>query len=430
MPTYQQMTTEQLQALERELSLAYDEVKAKGLSLNMARGKPAPAQLDLSMPMLDAVSSQTSCLAEDGTDCRNYGVLFGLPEARRFMAEILGVDAANVIVMGNSSLAVMYDAVDRAYTHGVLGSTPWCKLDKVRWLCPVPGYDRHFTITEHFGFELVPIPLGEDGPDMDLVEELVQGDETVKGIWCVPQYANPAGISYSDEVVRRFAALKPAAPDFRIFWDNAYCVHHLSDDPAQQDHVLEILSECAKEGNPDMVYEFASTSKVTLPGVGISCMAASEANIADTLKQLGAHTIGYDKLNQLRHLRFLKDAEGVAVHMAKHAAIVAPKFKIVLDAFERDLEPLGIATWTKPRGGYFVSFNALEGCAKEIVRCCKEAGLTLTGAGATWPHGDDPQDSNIRIAPTYPTPEELAEAIDLFVLCVKLVSARKLLSDR
>jgi aspartate/methionine/tyrosine aminotransferase len=429
MTAYAEMQTSELQALEQELSREYDKVKAKGLKLNMARGKPSPEQLALSMPMLDVLDSQSVLEAEDGTDCRNYGVLGGIPEAKRLMASILGVSPDNVIVFGNSSLAVMYDTVDRAYTHGVLGSTPWCKLDRVRWLCPVPGYDRHFGLTESFGFELVPVRMDDNGPDMDEVEELVK-DPQVKGIWCVPQYSNPSGITYSDDVVRRFAALKPAAPDFRIFWDNAYAVHHLNDDPSEQDHVLEILSECEKAGNPDLVYEFASTSKVTFPGAGIACMAASRSNIDDTLAQLKAHTIGYDKINQLRHARFLRDADGVAEHMKKHAASLRPKFATVLDTLGSALDGTGAGTWTKPRGGYFVSFEAMPGCAKEIVEKCSEAGLTLTAAGATWPHHNDPDDTFIRIAPSYPSNEELAEAMKLFVLVVKLVSVRHVLADR
>ena len=430
MPAYSEMTTDQLRALEQQLAAEYDVAKHKGIKLNMARGKPAPAQLDLSLPLLDEINSHSDLFASDGTDCRNYGVLAGIPEARAFFADILGIKPENVIVGGNASLAVMHDALDRAYTHGVLGSTPWCKLDKVRWLCPVPGYDRHFTLVQHYGFEMISIPMTGEGPDMDLVEKLAAEDPAIKGIWCVPQYSNPTGETYSEETVRRLASMKTAADDFRIFWDNAYIVHHLYEDPEMQGHIPEMLSVCAEAGNPDRVYEFTSTSKVTLPGAGISCMAASEANVADTLRFMGAHTIGYDKINQLRHVRFLKDAQGTLNHMMKHAAILRPKFKLVDEVLERELGETGVATWTKPLGGYFVSFNAMLGTAKEIGELTKAAGLTLTTVGATYPGGVDPQDSNIRIAPSYPTLEELAGCMDLFVLCVKLASVRCILASR
>jgi DNA-binding transcriptional MocR family regulator len=322
----------------------------------------------------------------------------------------------------------MYDQVSRAYTHGLLGNTPWCKLDKIKFLCPVPGYDRHFAITERFGIEMINIPMTESGPDMDLVEKYVNTDETVKGIWCVPKYSNPQGFTYSDETVKRFANLKPAAKDFRIFWDNAYVIHHLYDD--KQDEILDIISECEKAGNPDMVFEFASTSKVSFPGAGISALAASADNIADIKKQLTIQTIGHDKINQLRHVRYFKNIDGLKEHMKKHAEQMRPKFEAVLEVLERELGGLGIGSWYAPRGGYFISFEAMEGCAKQIVAKCKEAGVTLTNAGATFPYGKDPKDSNIRIAPSFPTPEEMAQASDLFVLCVKLVSVEKLLESK
>jgi DNA-binding transcriptional MocR family regulator len=429
MTAYASMDTIQLTALHAQFQHDYTTIKAKGLDLNMARGKPSAQQLALSLPLLDTVDSTSSLLAEDGTDTRNYGVLDGLPEAKRLMGELLDVPADNVIVCGNASLAIMYDTIDRAYTHGVLGSAPWCTLPKVRFLCPVPGYDRHFAVSEHFGFESVSIPMTATGPDMDLVEKLVATDPTVKGIWCVPTYANPTGVTYSDETVRRFAALTPAASDFRIFWDNAYVVHHLSDDPAQQQHAMEILSACAEAGHPDMVYEFASTSKVTFPGAGIACMAASKANVEDTVAQMAVHTIGYDKINQLRHVRFLRDKAGVAALMSKHAALLRPRFEAVQHALDAELAGTGIATWTTPRGGYFVSFDAMPGCAKAIVAKAAEAGVKLTGAGATYPHHDDPIDSNIRIAPSFPAVEDLEQALEVFVLCVKLVSIQKLLEQ-
>jgi DNA-binding transcriptional MocR family regulator len=341
------------------------------------------------------------------------------------MGEMMSAPAENVYMYGSASLTLMFDTVSRSYTHGVMGSTPWCKLDKVKFLCPVPGYDRHFSICDFFGIEMVNIPMTPTGPDMDMVEELVNNDETVKGIWCVPLYSNPSGEVYSDETVRRFANLKPAAKDFRIFWDNAYCVHHLyPEKPAQ---ILEILEECAKAGNPDMVYKFGSTAKVTFPGAGISAIATSKANLADMQKQMNAQLISHDKLNQLRHVRFLKDGAGLAAHMAKHAELLRPRFEAVDEILNKELAGLEVGTWTKPMGGYFVSFDSLDGCAKKIVAMCKEAGVVMTGAGATFPYGKDPKDSNIRIAPSFPSLEELKLAAEIFCVCVKLVSIDKLL---
>ena len=324
----------------------------------------------------------------------------------------------------------MFDAVSSAVTHGVMGNTPWCKLDKVKFLCPVPGYDRHFAITQHFGIEMINVPMTPQGPDMDMVEKLVSEDESIKGIWCVPKYSNPQGYTYSDETVRRFANLKPAAKDFRIFWDNAYSVHHLYDEEERQDRILEILSECEKAGNPDMVYEFASTSKISFSGAGVAAIATSKGNLEYIKKALAIQTIGHDKINQLLHVRYFKNFDGVKAHMRKHAALMRPKFEAILDVLERELDGTGIGQWTKPNGGYFISFEAMEGCAKAIAAKCKEAGVTLTGAGATYPYGKDPKDSNIRIAPTYPAPDELALATDVFVLCVKLVSIEKLLENK
>ena len=425
---YNDMSKEELLALKESLNKEYAEAKAKGLSLDMSRGKPAAKQLDISLGLLDTINSSSDLKALDGTDCRNYGVLDGIPEAKKLMADMMGTTPDHVIVYGNASLNIMYDQISRAYTHGILGNTPWCKLDKVKFLCPVPGYDRHFAITERFGIEMINIPMSESGPDMGMVEEYVSKDASVKGIWCVPKYSNPQGYTYSEETVKRMAALKPAAEDFRIFWDNAYVIHDLYDD--NKDEIADIISECEKAGNPDMVFEFASTSKVSFPGSGIAALASSANNIADIKKQLTIQTIGHDKLNQLRHVRFFKDINGLKEHMRKHAEFMRPKFEAVESVLEEELGGLGIGSWTEPKGGYFISFEAMDGCAKAIVAKCKEAGVKLTGAGATFPYGKDPKDSNIRIAPSFPTPEEMKQAADLFVLCVKLVSVEKLLENK
>ena len=427
MEAYKDLTKAELLALKEALNEEYKDAQAKGLNLNMSRGKPGVSQLELSLPMLDVINSTSDMKTVLGNDTRNYGDLDGIGECRKLMAEMMSVEKDNIVVCGNSSLNIMYDTVSRSMTHGVNGSTPWCKLDKVKFLCPVPGYDRHFKITEFFGIEMINIPLHEDGPDMDMVEEYVNNDAAVKGIWCVPKYSNPTGISYSDEVVKRFANLKPAAEDFRIFWDNAYCIHHLYED--KKDEILNILDECAKAGNPNMVYMFSSTSKISFPGSGISAIATSLENIDFIKKQMTVQTIGHDKINQLRHVRFFKDRAGLEAHMKKHAELLRPKFEAVLDVFKEELEGLEIGSWIEPRGGYFISFDAMDGCAKAIVEKCKEAGVILTGAGATYPYGKDPKDSNIRIAPSFPTPEEMREAAKLFTLCVKLVSVDKLLEQ-
>ncbi len=427
MTAYKDLSKEELLELKNELEAQFAEIKAKGLKLDMSRGKPSAEQLNLSMGMMDVLNSGADMICEDGVDCRNYGGLDGIAEAKQLLADMMEVPKDNVIIFGNSSLNVMYDTVARAMTHGIMGSTPWCRLDKVKFLCPVPGYDRHFAITEHFGIEMINIPMTPTGPDMDMVEKLVSEDPAVKGIWCVPKYSNPQGITYSDETVFRFANLKPAAEDFRIFWDNAYGVHHLYED--KQDYLTELLMECKKAGNPDMVYKFASTSKISFPGSGIAAMAASEANLKDIRDMLKYQTIGHDKVNQLRHVRFFKDIHGIVEHMKKQADIIRPKFEAVIDVFEKELSGLEIGSWIKPLGGYFISFDSMEGCAKAIVAKAKEAGLVMTGAGATYPYGKDPHDSNIRIAPTYPTPEELSIATDIFVLSVKLVSIDKLLGN-
>ena len=422
--SYLSMSKEELKK-EKELVLnKYNELKALGLKLDMSRGKPSAQQLDLSVEILNALKVEDSISGVQG-DLRNYGILDGITECKELMGEMLQADAENVIVFGNSTLNIMYDSVCRAYTHGIMGNTPWCKLDKVKFLCPVPGYDRHFAITECFGIEMINVPLNSDGPDMDLVEELVK-DEAVKGIWCVPKYANPTGVSYSDEVVKRLAAMKPAAKDFRLFWDNAYCEHHLYD---EHDDILNILEECEKAGNPDMAYVFASTSKITWPGNGIAAMASSKANIDSIKKLLAFQTIGHDKVNQLRHVRFFKNIEGLREHMKKHADLIRPKFEIVVKSLSEALGGLEIANWSNPKGGYFISFDTIDGCAKRTVALCKEAGVVMTGAGATYPYGKDPKDSNIRIAPTLPTVAELEKACEIFVTSVKLATLEKLLEN-
>ncbi len=428
MTAYRDRSREELLQVKEELEAKYQEFQGRGLKLDMSRGKPSAEQLDLSMGMMDVLDCFTDLKCEAGIDCRNYGVIDGIPEAKRLLGELIEVPAEHIIIYGNSSLNVMFDVVSHAYTHGVMGMTPWCRLDRVKFLCPVPGYDRHFSITEYFGIEMINVPMTPDGPDMDLVEKLVSEDDSIKGIWCVPKYSNPQGYTYSDETVLRFARLKPAAKDFRIFWDNAYNVHHLYDEP--QDVILELLSECEKAGNPDMVYKFSSTSKITFPGSGVAAISASEGNLNDLRKHLQIQTIGHDKLNQLRHVRYFKNIKGIEKQMQKHARIMRPKFETVLSMLEKELDGLEIGSWTKPHGGYFISFDSLDGCAKKIVAKAKEAGVVMTGAGATYPYGKDPHDSNIRIAPSFPPIEELVQATELFILCVKLVSVEKILETK
>ncbi len=423
MKMYKDMNHEELVSLHDDLCKQYEQVKAKGLKLNMARGKPDVNQLLLSTDILDVINSHYDFGSQ--YEYCNYGILDGIDEAKEFFAKMLNTSSQNVIVYGNSSLTIMFDQISRGYTHGYLGEKPWCQLDKIKFLCPVPGYDRHFAITEHFGIEMINIPMHENGPDMDLIEKYVQTDESIKGIWCVPQYSNPTGITYSDEVVERFANLNPAAKDFRIFWDNAYLVHHLYND--KQEHVKNLIKACQEAGQPNLVFEFCSTSKVTLPGSGVAALATSLENKEDILKHMSIQCIGYDKLNQLRHVEYFNKIESIDTHMQKQASLLKPKFEAVLNIFERELEPLGIAEWTKPLGGYFISFMAMENCAKAIVQKCKEAGTLLTTAGATYPYGQDPYDANIRIAPSFPKLEELKQATELFVLCVKLISLEKLL---
>lgn len=426
MTPYKELSKEQLQVLKAQLDKEFEEVKAKGLSLDMSRGKPSKKQLELAMDMLEELKSTDKLKCEAGIDCRNYGLLDGIPEARRLLGAMTEVTADQIIIFGNSSLNVMFDTISRSMTHGVCGNTPWCKLDKVKFLCPAPGYDRHFKITEYFGIEMITVLMTPTGPDMDMVEELVSSDPAIKGIWCVPKYSNPQGITYSEETVKRFARLKPAAEDFRIFWDNAYCIHHLYE---EKDFLLEILEECEKAGNPDLAYKFISTSKVSFPGSGIAAVASSPRNLADFKKHMAIQTIGHDKINQLRHVRFFKDIDGMHEHMKKHAEILRPKFEAVENTLERELGGLGIGEWTNPKGGYFISFESMEGCAKAIVAKAAEAGVKMTEAGATYPYGMDPHDTNIRIAPSFPTLEELQLATEIFVLSVKLVSVEKLLAQ-
>ncbi|HCA34667.1 MAG TPA: aminotransferase [Lachnospiraceae bacterium] len=424
MKNYRDLTPEEMKQELAQLRHVYDQVKAEKLELNMARGKPAADQLDLSMPMLNDLNTLDDLISEDGTDCRNYGTLDGIIEAKKLIADLMEVKPENVFVGGNASLQLMYIMVANAWCFGIDGCQPWCRQGTVKFLCPVPGYDRHFRITEVFGIQLVNIPMHEDGPDMDLVEQYVNNDPTVKGIWCVPKYSNPDGYSYSDETVRRFAALKPAAKDFRIFWDNAYFFHHLDFD--HPDVILNIMDECQKAGSPDLVYEFMSTSKMALPGASISAVITSPHNMDQLKHQISAQIISFDKVNQMRQVKFFKDPQHLAEHMKKHAALLLPKFQTVWDAF-KELGDLGIARWTTPRGGYFISLYTLPGCAKRTVQLCKEAGVTLTGAGAAFPYGIDPEDSHIRIAPSYPSLDDLKKACRVVVLSVKIASLEKLI---
>lgn len=424
MTAFKNMSKEALAETKKNLQAEYDAYKAKNLSLNMARGIPSKAQLELSMGLLDSVNSSTDLTGINGADYRNYGILDGIPEAKQLFADLFNVSTDQIIVGGNSSLTLMFDTISSAMAHGLLGSTPWASLPEVKFLCPVPGYDRHFGITEYFGIQMIPVEMDENGPDMDFIENAVANDPYIKGIWCVPKYSNPAGITYSDEVVRRFANLKPAAKDFRIFWDNAYCIHHLFHEDVQ---LLDILDECQKAGNPNMVYMYFSTSKITFPGAGLAGMASSKENIDAIKKRMIVQSIGPDKINQLRHMKFLKNLDGLLEQMKKHADIIRPKFEAVDKTLTEGFGDSGIATWSKPNGGYFVSLNVEEGCAKRTVQLCKEAGVTLTNAGATYPYGKDPKDSNIRIAPTSPTVEELTEAMKILTVSAKLAAVEKLL---
>lgn len=439
MSCYTEMTTGQLREELARLQNAFEEKKKLGLSLDMSRGKPSPEQLDLSNGMLDVLDSTHSPIAENGIDVRNYGGLEGIPEARKLFADLMGVAPDEVFICGNSSLNMMYDTVSRGMLFGFPGGEkPWGQQQKLKFLCPAPGYDRHFAICEVFGIQMITVPMTPEGPDMNLVESWVNNDDTVKGIWCVPQYSNPEGITYSDETVRRFANLKPAAGDFRIFWDNAYCVHHVTDTP---DHLLNLMDECKKVGSEDMVIMFSSTSKISFSGAGVAAIGCSRTNMEALERVIPMQIISFDKINQLRHVRFFKDLDGIHAHMEKHRALLAPRFSIVLDTLERELGDMYVdglkhsrvneagIHWTKPNGGYFISVDTMDGCAARTVALCKEAGVKLTNAGATFPHGKDPHDRNIRIAPSYPSLEELQKATDIFCLCVKLATVEKLLSN-
>ncbi len=426
MNSYSNLSTSELQHEIETLEKRYNAFKEQKLKLDMTRGKPCSEQLDVSAEILDIPSKELR-KAADGTDTFNYGVLDGLPEAKALFSEMLGVDKTEIIIGGNSSLNMMYDSIGRAMSLGILGGTPWSRLEKVKFLCPSPGYDRHFAICELFGIEMIIIDMNQDGPDMDAVEKLVAEDESIKGMWCVPKYSNPDGITYSDEVVDRIAALKPKAKDFRIFWDNAYCVHHLSDKP---DELKNILTACKAAGNENMVYIFSSTSKISFPGAGIAMMASSVENLNWIRKSMTIQTIGHDKINQLRHVKYFKNVEGINFHMKKHANILKPKFDVVLEILENELGGKGIASWNKPNGGYFVSLNTLDNCAKDVEKLALEAGVVLTKAGATYPYGKDPKDRNIRIAPTLPPVEELKKAIEILSISVQLVSVRKALENK
>ncbi len=428
MQSYQEMSKEELLQERASVEATYKRYAKSKLKLDMSRGKPSAEQLDISMGMMDVLNSNSDLSCEDGTDCRNYGVLDGIQEAKVLLGDMIECHPDNIIIFGNSSLSIMYDTISRSMIHGVMGNTPWCKLDKVKFLCPVPGYDRHFAITEYFGIEMINIPMLSTGPDMDMVEELVSKDEAIKGIWCVPKYSNPQGITYSDETVRRFARLNPAAKDFRIYWDNAYGVHHLYD--IEQDNLVELMAECKRAGNPDLVYKFCSTSKISFPGSGVAAVATSANNLVDFKKQMSIATIGHDKVNQLRHVRYFKNIHGMVEHMRKHADILRPKFEMIIDSLSAELEGREVGSWTTPKGGYFIAFESLEGCAKAIVAKAKRAGVTLTPAGAPYPYGKDPKDTTIRLAPTYPTLEDLKMATEIFVICVKLVSIDKILETK
>ena len=423
---YANLTKAELSDIALKLKAEYEELQSRNLNLNMARGKPSAAQLDLALGVLEALKARYEFANSKGNDVRNYGIWDGLPEMKQIFSDMIGVPPQQIILGNNSSLLIMFDVISRGYSHGFNGCTPWARQDNLKFLCPVPGYDRHFAITEYFGFEMINIPMSETGPDMDMVEKLVAEDESIKGIWCVPKYSNPTGITYSDETVRRFAALRPAAKDFKIMWDNAYCVHDLTDTP---DHLLDIYDVCLANGTEDMLMIFGSTSKISFPGAGVACVATSDRNIVDLKKHFMTQTIGPDKMNQLRHVLFLHDIDGVMNLMRGHRMILAPKFALCQKMLKESIGDLGIAKWNEPNGGYFISVDVMHGCAKRVVQLCKEAGVVLTDAGATYPYGNDPDDSNIRLAPSFPPLEELEQAMEVFCTAIKLAAAEKLLAE-
>lgn len=420
---YNEMSRDELVSLKNELEKKYEEVKSLGLSLDMSRGKPGADQLDLSMDMLSVMTTVEACKAENGFDCRNYGVLDGIPECKKLFAELLQVDTKNIIIGGSSSLNLMYDYLNQCMYLGVGGGTPWSKQGKVKFICNVPGYDRHFAITEFFGIEMISVEMDEFGPNVEKIRELVK-DPMVKGMFCVPKYSNPNGVTYSDERVKALASLQPAAKDFRVIWDNAYIIHELTDTP---DNLLNIFDVCKEYGTEDYFVEFTSTAKISFPGAGVSAVAASDSNIAEIKKRLNFQTISYDKLNQLRHVKYFKNVDGIKAHMEKHAKIIAPKFQLVLDMLEKEIAPLGIGEWVKAKGGYFISYNTVGSSAKRIGELCKNAGLVLTTVGATYPYGVDPDDKNIRIAPTFPSVDNLEKAMEVFCLCAKIAAVEALL---
>ena len=428
MARYSELSRQELETLRTELTERYEQFKRRGLKLDMSRGKPSSDQLDLANGLFDVVNSKTSCLSADGTDCRNYGDFTGIPDCKVIFCEMLGVAPEELFICGNSSLTMMYDAIGKMVLHGVRpGAEPWWKTPERKFLCPVPGYDRHFAITQRYNFEMIPVEMDENGPDMDVVERLAASDPTIKGIWCVPKYSNPNGVTYSDETVRRLARMKTAASDFMIMWDNAYAVHDLH--PEERQQILNILEECKAAGDPDRVMMFASTSKISHAGAGVAAFACSTAVMENMKNLLTIQTISFDKVNMLRHARYFKNLDGVLAHMEKLAAELRPKFQTVLDAFNNELAGDGIAEWIEPKGGYFISLNVLDGCAKKVVQMCKDAGVVLTSAGATYPYGKDPRDRNIRVAPSYPTVSELQQAVELLCLCVELAGVEKLLEQ-
>jgi len=425
--TYAELNTVDLSEIESNLRAEYEAWKSKNLSLNMARGKPSAAQLDLALGVLETLKARYEFANSKGNDVRNYGIWDGLPEMKQIFSDMIGIPPQQIILGNNSSLLIMFDVISRGYSHGFNGCKPWARQDNLKFLCPVPGYDRHFAITEYFGFEMINIPMSETGPDMDMIEKLVAEDETIKGIWCVPKYSNPTGITYSDETVRRFANLHPAAKDFKIMWDNAYCVHDLTDTP---DRLLDIYDECMANGTEDMLMIFASTSKISFPGAGVACVATSDRNIVDLKKHFMTQTIGPDKMNQLRHVLFLHDINGVRDLMQGHRAILQPKFELCQNMLKAEFGNLEIVKWNEPNGGYFINVDVMDGCAKRVVQLCKEAGVVLTDAGATYPYGNDPHDSNIRLAPSFPPLDELEQAMHIFCLAIKLAVAEKVLNRK